>query len=229
MRIDTSLFGCILKNNGLLHNAMTPCAEVRKRAIRRRAIIDAMKVNSPVDLWGWCVVIFVAAFMPWGAVGTTSLFGLSVSSIVTGWSGYITLLGIIVPNWTVVMCASAIVSLYWLNASGHLDTSHKVAQLLAGYGILHAIVFIYSVVNGGNRIGIGVVITLVAFIAIFRRLRKGAQPVAAPAPSSAVQSPASQSPAAKIPSVPGAPGQTWQGQSASSSQTITKQLPDQDT
>jgi hypothetical protein len=178
-----------------------------------------MKVHSPVDLWGWSVIIFVAAFMPWGAVGTTSLFGLSVSSIVTGWGGYITLLGIIVPNWTVVICALAIVSLHWLKASGHLDTSHKISQLLAGYGIVHAIIFIYSVVNGGNRIGIGAVITLIAFISIFRSLRKGAQPIAAPP----------QSLAANTAAAPGVPGQSWQGQSASPSQTVTQQLPDQDT
>jgi hypothetical protein len=74
---------------------------------------------------------------------------------------------------------------------------------------VHAILFIYSILTyGGSRIGIGAVVTLVAFIAMFRSLRKGPQPVATPQSAS--------------------PSQPPQGHGASSSQRVTKQLPDQD-
>lgn len=152
--------------------------------------------------------------MPWGAVGTASLFGLSVSSIVTGWSGYITLLGIIVPNWTVVICALAIVLLHWLHAGARLQTNTKVSLLLAAYGIVHTVLFIYSIITyGGSRIGIGAVITMVSFIALFRSVRKGPSSLAAPA-----QSPPGQGP----------PGQSSPSPNASSLHSATQQLPDQD-
>jgi tryptophan-rich sensory protein len=174
-----------------------------------RAIIKAMKPNWAVELWGWCLAVFVAAFMPWGAVGTTSLFGISVSSIVTGWSGYTTLFGIIVPNWTVVICALAIALLHWLSDSGYTGTNPRLPQILAGYGIVHALLFIYSIISyGGSRIGIGAVITLIGFIAIFRSLRRNTPATAMPRQGSPVPNVAAPKPP--------------------SPQASTQQLPDQD-
>jgi hypothetical protein len=69
------------------------------------------------------VLIFAAAFMPWGEVrgtpqvgndlpmGGDLLQGWRVTVTITGWNGYITLGGLKLPNWLVVLAAAGATAL----------------------------------------------------------------------------------------------------------------------
>ncbi len=129
------------------------------------------KRDLPVGLFGWCFVILVAAFMPWATSPLFSVFA-PVSAVVTGWTGNITLLGIVIPNWLSVALAAALAGIGWFRANS-TEIAKKTDFWLALVGTLHSSFFVFSVFTGrGAQLGLGAIATLVAFVAIFRRIRK---------------------------------------------------------
>jgi len=98
------------------------------------------------------VLIFAAAFMPWGEVRGTPqdlppffpftveyfIQGMQVTLTITGWNGYITPGGLKLPNWLVVLAAAGVTALCWLKALSVWNSPIAIPLAVAGYGLLHA-------------------------------------------------------------------------------------------
>lgn len=128
-----------------------------------------MKRDLPYELFGWCLLVLVAAFMPWASNSFGFPFGGSVSAIATGWSGSLNLIFILIPNWLGVLLAAALAALGWLRANEVLFDP-QLSVKLAWAGAIHAGVFIAWALIGGRPpvIGLGSIATLAAFVAIIR-------------------------------------------------------------
>ena len=57
---------------------------------------------------------------------------------ITGWNGSMTVSGIALPNWLVVVAAAAVAGLAWLRAGAVWTAPRPVPFVLAGYGLVHA-------------------------------------------------------------------------------------------
>jgi hypothetical protein len=136
-----------------------------------------MKRDLPYELCAWCLVILVAAFMPWAASAVSlPFFGSVGSAAATGWTGSINFLFILIPNWLGVVLAAGIAAIAWLRIKG-VELKPELSYRLALAGTIHAGVFIVWVVFGGwpPALGLGSIGTLAAFIAIVRLLKKNAE------------------------------------------------------
>ena len=126
-------------------------------------------------LFAWCFIIFVAAFMPWGKSGfiVLPISGATLSQIATGWTGHISVIGILIPNWVVVVIAAAIAFIGWLRANS-VEVKPNLSLWLTLYGLIHTIIFLYSAITfrGTPQLGIGSIITVIAFVVIMLQLRK---------------------------------------------------------
>ena len=161
---------------------MTPMAIGVSYALRAACgfvlIADNMgKRDLPLGLFAWCFVIFVASFMPWATGPVLFPFFGSISAIATGWTGNVNFLGIVIPNWVAVVLAAALAAIGWMRANA-VDVDPKTSYWLALGGVVHSAFFLFSVLGGGGRIGLGSLATLVAFIAILRQFKR--RPVAPP-------------------------------------------------
>jgi hypothetical protein len=127
------------------------------------------------------VLIFAAAFMPWGEIrgipkvqspfgndfpfGDNFFQGMQMTFTITGWNGHITLGGLELPNWLVVLAAAGAAVLCWLKAGSVWDAPSAVLFAVAGYGLLHAgfaLVILMSSDQGSA--GVGSFLTVLAFI-----------------------------------------------------------------
>jgi hypothetical protein len=137
----------------------------------------------PIGITIAAVVIFAAAFMPWGEIRSTPKIqspfggdfpfggspfqGMQMTITITGWNGNITVGGLKLPNWLVVLAAAGVTALCWLKASSIWAAPSAVLLALAAYGVLHA-GFALVVLMGSSEgsAGVGTVLTGLAFIAI---------------------------------------------------------------
>jgi hypothetical protein len=127
------------------------------------------------------VLIFAASFMPWGQIqatptfnmqfGENSLFadkffsGVEITMTMTGWNGSITLGGLSIPHWLVVLVSAGVAVLCWLKATSVWVAPQVVFFLLAAYGLVHAgIALIALMASGKGSPGIGLFLTILAFI-----------------------------------------------------------------
>lgn len=130
------------------------------------------KRDLPYGLFGWCFLVFIAAFMPWATTPTFFSFFAKADFIITGWNGNNSLLGVTIPNWVAVALAATLVTIGWFRAHG-AEIDPKVDFRLALCGVLHAGYFVLSVLFGrGAQLGLGSILTLVAFVIIFRMVKK---------------------------------------------------------
>lgn len=135
-----------------------------------------MKRDLPLTLFAWCFVIFVAAFLPWGSVGffPFPLLGSQGFSVtVTGWTGGINVLGMLIPSWILVVIAASLAFIGYLRTRS-VPLNPSLPHWLMVYGIFHTALFIaYTLLGrGGPNMGIGSLVTLVAFISLFRAHKK---------------------------------------------------------
>lgn len=129
------------------------------------------------------VLVFAAAFLPWGEIRAApqlrapfggdfpfpgGMFeGMQMTLTITGWNGNITLVGLKLPNWLVVLAAGGVTALCWLKASSVWDAPPAVSFVVAAYGLLHAgFALVVLILASEGSPGVGVILTGLAFIAI---------------------------------------------------------------
>jgi hypothetical protein len=139
------------------------------------------------------VVIFVSAFMPWGTVRNAQLnlpnvrftgqippneFGPSMNPAMfnggfpgvtfditmTGWNGMLTLGGLRIPNWLVVLAAAAVAALEWLAVNRVWTAPIALLFAIAGYAALHAVALGAVLGFGGGSVDFGLMIAVLASI-----------------------------------------------------------------
>jgi tRNA A-37 threonylcarbamoyl transferase component Bud32 len=144
----------------------------------------AMNRKWPIGVFVCTAVVFISAFMPWGSftgnpgfnmemegpfrdlMGRGNPFGgMKMTFEVNGWNGTLTLLGIKMPNWMPFVVSLVIGLLALLRALESLSAPRAISFVLAGYGVLHAGMFIIIIGSEGN-LGFGCFATLGAFVAI---------------------------------------------------------------
>jgi hypothetical protein len=125
------------------------------------------------------VLVFAAAFMPWGVIrgtpsassfngpageffGSNPFGGMTVTLTVTGWNGTVTLAGISLPNWTVVLLAAAVTALAWLVVTDAWQPPRYLGPALAVLGLLQVLLTLL-VLAGSEKssLGIGILATAV--------------------------------------------------------------------
>jgi hypothetical protein len=110
--------------------------------------------------------------MPWGSVVANLGFGeLPFDGFfgrheitLNGWNSSLNL-GLSIPNWLLSVIAGAIVVFLFI------DFNTKLRKGLAIYGIIHSLLFSIIIISEGT-IGIGLILTFLAFTGIMFYLRK---------------------------------------------------------
>lgn len=119
-------------------------------------------------------LVLAAAFMPWGEVATSpeleTPFGevefraIELQATFTAWNSYLPLGDARIPNWLVVVAAVGAVLLSWCRAAAVWSSPVVVPLLVAGYGLAHSLYLVgWLIVSDNGRLGIGSVLTLIAF------------------------------------------------------------------
>ena len=140
------------------------------------------------------VLIFAAAFMPWGEIrgtleialpfgedsplgrelseGMSRMFGAKeVTVTVTGWNGYITLGRLKLPNWLVVLAAAGVAAFSWLRAQSLWPAPPALLFALAGYGLLHSgDALVTFMTSSKSSAGVGSFLTVLGFVGILAGL-----------------------------------------------------------
>jgi hypothetical protein len=136
------------------------------------------------------VLIFAAAFMPWGEIrgvpeipmpfGENSPLGRELSEgmgrmfqameltvTVTGWNGNITFGRLRLPNWLVVLAATGVAAFSWLRAQSVWPAPPALLFALAGYGLLHSGDALVSFMTSSKgSAGVGSFLTVLGFAGI---------------------------------------------------------------
>jgi hypothetical protein len=127
------------------------------------------------------VLIFAAAFMPWGEIrgalnapspfgndapfGGNPFQGMQMTLTVTGWNGHITLGGLEMPNWLVVPVAASVAALCWLKAASIWNAPSAVLFAAASWGLLQAGITVAILIGSeGGSAGVGSFLTVLAFL-----------------------------------------------------------------
>lgn len=135
----------------------------------------------PVGTTIAAVLVLAAAFMPWGSItavptlempmfpGSTLTKGTFSSTemtwTVTGWNGKLTIGGLELPNWAVVLAAGCVAALAWARAYSASRPSVFVLLGIAGYGVLHTLGWMAVMLGSGKgALGFGALLTTVCFV-----------------------------------------------------------------
>jgi len=150
----------------------------------------SFETKSAIGVTIAAALILAAAFMPWGEIrgapmslfgsdfpfGESAFHGTELTITITGWNGHITLGGLSLPNWLVVLAAAGVAILRWLKASSVWDAPSAVPFGLAGYGLLHAgLAAVVLMGSARSSAGVGSFLTALAFIGILVILAKQAR------------------------------------------------------
>ena len=130
------------------------------------------------------IMVFAAAFMPWGEItatpaasfggsaasdffGSSPFGGMTMTLTVNGWNGTFTLAGIKFPNWTVVLLAGSVTALAWLAATGAWRPPRYLGPALAAIGLLQAVLTLLVFVGSKeSSVGLGILATIVGLAAL---------------------------------------------------------------
>jgi hypothetical protein len=171
--------------------------EERAKGISPWAWLKDMEAGPRTTRWSVgllaaCAVVVVASFLPWGSIPATVNFGdmplpipifNDVRLTVTAWNGHLTLPGVKLPNWLVVVGAVAIAAFHSLAVSSVWRAHPLVSVGLAAYGVLHPLALAVSLLGNKGTIEIGLIATLTAYVAalviLIKGLRRGRKGVAA--------------------------------------------------
>ena len=138
-----------------------------------------MNKNWPIGIFLCSTLIVVASFLPWGSFQAAPqlpfsggpfsdmnpLAGTQFTVNINGWNGSFNLMGLTIPNWTLVVLAVLIALFAWLRAA-HVWRAQPAASLaLAGYGALHSGAVLMALLLNGHM-GIGSLLTCVSFVAL---------------------------------------------------------------
>lgn len=114
------------------------------------------------------VAALAAAFMPWGEVPITEMEGVpamplmgSVSITANGWNSTVTAASIKLPNWTPLLVAAGLAAWAWAGA----PRSRWIIPAIV-YGMVHAVGAGMVFQSRGGTVGLGVIVTFFAFVAM---------------------------------------------------------------
>ncbi len=143
-----------------------------------------MKRTFPVALLSWAFVVVVASFIPWGTFQATNttfsgspfgglnpFMGMPLLITMSGWQGDLTLAGMSLPNWLVVITALGAAALGYIRFAGLGNVNRNICVALLAYGIFH-IGLLMLILAGKGSIGFGAILTLVALVAMMISLFK---------------------------------------------------------
>jgi hypothetical protein len=86
---------------------------------------------------------------------------------VTGWNGSVNLGGLSVPNWLVVLLAAAVAGISWAIVTRSWQPPRFLSPVLAILGLLQIVATMIVFMSSGRAsIGIGILTTLIGFIAL---------------------------------------------------------------
>ncbi|MFH1037760.1 MAG: hypothetical protein V1789_03710 [PVC group bacterium] len=119
-------------------------------------------------------VVLIASFMPWGSFKSTvrSPFGggsqfsnIQITSTINGWNGSLTLLGITIPNWLVVVVALAVTVMAVCRQLKNMNVPPLLSILFSAYGLVHCGVSV-SILGTKGTLGIGSLLSLAGFVSL---------------------------------------------------------------
>lgn len=126
----------------------------------------------PIGVFVASAVVVAASFMPWVSLKQSLPMGgffpgmtVSIPSP-TAWNSNVTFLGITVPNWLLVGVAIGAAVAGWLLADKRWSAPMSLLLGLPMYGICHSafvLLMILILTSRGTGLGIGVVLTFLAF------------------------------------------------------------------
>lgn len=106
--------------------------------------------------------------MPWGEVPITEMEGVpamplmgSVSITANGWNSTVTAASIKLPNWTPLLVAAGLAAWAWAGA----PRSRWIIPAIV-YGMVHAVGAGMVFQSRGGTVGLGVIVTFFAFVAM---------------------------------------------------------------
>ena len=143
-------------------------------------------------------IVLFGSVMPWAQLSGSPFDGLpfpgmnmSIRMTMTAWNGNLRLLGIQVPNSTVVLVALIVSVVAWLQVSQVWSAPRALCLSLVGYAAMHTIWFIFVVLGSGS-LGIGSVLTAAAFawmfVVLIRQVRQPATPPSVQSPENGLAS-----------------------------------------
>jgi len=147
------------------------------------------------------LLIVAGTFMSWGVVRNVPMtahfpgvdeaipFG-NMTLTLNGFQGTVGLLGVDLPNWMVLVASVGVMLVCWIASFSSTPSVPKLAYVFAGYGATHLAVLLVMLASRGS-IGVGLVLTVAAFVAVLvnllwlaQRIRPMMQPnVDGPAPT----------------------------------------------
>jgi hypothetical protein len=128
-----------------------------------------MKTGYLYALTAFCGLMLLACFLPWLsfkilAVGAEHVQFATSFLTLNGFHGQVTLFGLTLPNWLVVVATVAVGILAWLRASGAVASPPVVGIVLSVYCLAHFGILL--VVGLGNpeqcRLGFGALVGIFA-------------------------------------------------------------------
>jgi hypothetical protein len=143
-----------------------------------------MKIGYLYALSAFCGLMLLACFLPWlsfripGMVGPTEAQLMNAMLTLNGFHGQVTLFGLTLPNWLVVVATLAAGILAWLRTSGAVESPPAVGIALSAYCAAHFGILI--VVALGNpetcRIGFGALVGTLAALGMLVASILGKEP-----------------------------------------------------
>lgn len=134
--------------------------------------MDHLRDSNRITIFILCAVIFIASFMPWGRVTTNIDFpfggifeGYNTEITLNAWNSFFNIIGLSIPNWLLSILAIAIGLFLFI------DFNPRIRKILALYGTAHSLMFSLIIFFEGT-LGIGLILTLLAYVGILFYLRK---------------------------------------------------------
>lgn len=114
-------------------------------------------------------VVLFASFLPWLGVSVSMPLFDAASVNITGFSGSISLLGVLCPNVLVFVSALGVLAIVAARERGVGDAPQWLRLMLLAYGAAHlAVALWYGVLEHGVRPGFGLFLAIGAWIALWR-------------------------------------------------------------
>jgi len=136
-----------------------------------------MDNKLPVGIILFSVLIFIASFLSWGTFrftpppeGTPAQLASLMNEMqkalsINGWQGHLTVLGLTIPNWMVVVSGVGVGILALLRFAEIWDVPRGLLIAMSVLGIAHSGVFSFIMLTKAT-IGIGSLLTFACFIGL---------------------------------------------------------------
>jgi hypothetical protein len=124
-------------------------------------------------------LVFAAMYMPWTQFVVEKNNGeIVVSAVQTAWEGTTTIFWIAVPQWAVFVAAAALAAMAWLEVYEALTRIVTLDVALIGYGLVYSSIHcLKALADAHSRIGLGALLTVLAFCIYGRIMLGGTGPL----------------------------------------------------